>query len=24
VLKAVEFSSMGLDKRDWDRVVAIK
>jgi len=24
VLKAVEFSSMGLDKRDWDRVIAIK
>lgn len=24
VLKAVEFSSMGLDKKDWDRVVAIK
>lgn len=24
VLKAIEFSSMGLDKKDWDRVVAIK
>ncbi|NBO12390.1 MAG: DctP family TRAP transporter solute-binding subunit [Betaproteobacteria bacterium] len=24
VLKSIEFSSMGLDKRDWDRVVAIK
>jgi TRAP-type C4-dicarboxylate transport system substrate-binding protein len=24
VLKAIEFSSMGLDKKDWDRVIAIK
>jgi tripartite ATP-independent transporter DctP family solute receptor len=24
VLKAIEFPSMGLDKKDWDRVVAIK
>ncbi len=24
VLKAIEFSSMGLDKKDWDRVTAIK
>ena len=24
VLKAIEFSSMGLDKKDWDRVVALK
>jgi tripartite ATP-independent transporter DctP family solute receptor len=24
VLKAIDFSAMGLDKKDWDRVVAIK
>jgi TRAP-type C4-dicarboxylate transport system substrate-binding protein len=24
VLKAIEFSSMKLDKKDWDRVIAIK
>jgi TRAP-type C4-dicarboxylate transport system substrate-binding protein len=24
VLKAIEFKSMGLEKSDWDRVIAIK
>jgi TRAP-type C4-dicarboxylate transport system substrate-binding protein len=24
VLKAIPFESMGLDKKDWDRVIAIK
>ena len=24
VLKAIDFASMGLDKKDWDRVIALK